>query len=168
MISQRLPVVLCSAKQSAWSSWAVPELAVLALLCWSRVKCKGHVQGMASCSVVVLQVCILPEAQAGIQGKRCGVGSLNVQVGALHAVALLLGDAEGLLQAQAGVGPACKQTWPSCSPTCTCKAHNAVQKADNRQQLQAWRALHAAKLRRSRLSQFLLQGPTFSRRLPMP
>ncbi len=124
----------------------MPELAVLALLCWSRVKCKGHVQGMAPCSVVVLQVCILPEAQAGVQGKRCGVGSLNVQVGALHAAALLLGDAEGLLQAQAGVGPACKQTWPSCSPTCTCTAHNAVQKADNRQQLQVWRALHASKI----------------------
>ena len=79
------------------------------LLRWSRVQCKGHVQGMAPRSIVVLQVRILPEAEAGVQGKRCGVDGLDVQVGALNATALLLGNAEGLLQAQAGVGPACKQ-----------------------------------------------------------
>ena len=84
------------------------ELNVLALLPYSLVQSKGHVQGMAPHSIVVLQVCILPEAKAGVQGKRCGIGGLNVQVGALHTTALLLGDAEGLLQTQAGVGPKSK------------------------------------------------------------
>ena len=59
-------------------------------------------QGMAPRSIVVLQVCILPEAEAGVQGKRCSIGGVDVQVGALHTTALLLGDAEGLLQVQAG------------------------------------------------------------------